>query len=172
MHRHPNTSTRGIIGQDWRVDDGQGWRFQPSKGGHALSGQAKTPMQYQVKVTGTRRPYDGDGRYWRPRWGRQPTSRPRVARLRTTQGGHCSACGLSFTDDETFAVDHVIPKTPGGRRRLDNLHLLHRHCHRRKTAHEQSRGGTSDKRHVVEEPDDAKASRPVVKPGRGGDTPA
>jgi RNA-directed DNA polymerase len=172
IHRHPNKSTRWIIGKYWRVDDGQGWRFQPSKGGHALSGHAKTPIQYHVKVKGTRSPYDGDWRYWSTRLGRHPTISPRVARLLKTPGGRCSACGLYFTDDDTFEVDHVIPKTQGGRRRLDNLQLLHRHCHRRKTAHEQSRGGTSDKRHVVEEPDDAKASRPVLKPGRGGDTPA
>jgi RNA-directed DNA polymerase len=29
-----------------------------------------------------------------------------------------------------------------------------------------------DTHHVAEEPDDANASRPVLKPSRGGDTPA
>jgi RNA-directed DNA polymerase len=52
------------------------------------------------------------------------------------------------------------------------LQLLHRHCHVRKTTQEQSRHGAYDRRHGAEEPDDAKASRPVLKPSRGGDTPA
>jgi hypothetical protein len=51
------------------------------------------------------------------------------------------------------------------------LQLLHRYCHQRKTAQEQSGRGTSDKRHVTEEPCDAKASSTVLKPSRGGDTP-
>jgi hypothetical protein len=32
--------------------------------------------------------------------------------------------------------------------------------------------GPHDKSHTTEEPDEAKVSRPVLKPSRGGDTPA
>jgi RNA-directed DNA polymerase len=172
IHRHPNKSKHWIMGKYWRIDQGQGWRFQAPTQGHALSGHAKTPLRPHVKVQGTRSPYDGDWVYWSTRLGRHPTISPRVARLLQTQGGRCRACGLYFTDDDTVEVDHVIPRRQDGSRQLDNLQLLHRHCHMRKTTQEHGRRGAYDKRHVVEEPDDAKASRPVLKPGRGGDTPA
>jgi hypothetical protein len=40
------------------------------------------------------------------------------------------------------------------------------------TAQDRRGQGTFDTRHGAEEPDDAKASRPVLNPSRGGDTPA
>jgi 5-methylcytosine-specific restriction endonuclease McrA len=85
--------------------------------------------------------------------------------------GRCRACGLYFTEHDTLEVDHIIPKAQGGNESDDNLQLLHRHCHTRKTAQDQRARGTFDTRHVAEEPDDAKASRPVLNPSRGGDTP-
>jgi RNA-directed DNA polymerase len=59
MHRHPHTSTHWIMGKYWRIDTGQGGRFQAPTQGHALSGHAQTPLRPQVKVQGTRSPYDG-----------------------------------------------------------------------------------------------------------------
>ena len=73
---------------------------------------------------------------------------------------------------DTLEVDHIIPKAQGGNESDDNLQLLHRHCHARKTAQDSRGQGTFDTRHGAEEPDDAKASRPVSNPSRGGDTPA
>jgi RNA-directed DNA polymerase len=49
-------------------------------------------------------------------------------------------------------VDHIIPQTCGGTDGKDNLQLLHRHCHDRKTASDSHRRGTCNKRHVIEEP--------------------
>ena len=171
LRRHPKKSKHWIMGKYWRVDDGHGWRFQPPTEGRALTDHAKTPIQYHVKVKGTRSPYDGDWVYWSTRLGRHPTISPRVARLLKHQGGRCHACGLYFTEDDPIEVDHVIPKAQGGSRRFDNLQLLHRHCHRRKTTQEQSRGGTIDRRHVAEEPCDPKGTSTVLKPSRDGDIP-
>jgi RNA-directed DNA polymerase len=172
LHRHPNKAKHWIMGKYWRVDDGKGWLFQPPMGGRALTRHAYTPIRRHVKVQGTRSPYDGDWGYWSTRLGRHPAISPRVARLLKTQQGRCRACGLYFVDGDTFEVDHIIPKAHSGSERNDNLQLLHRHCHTRKTTQDQGRHGTSDTRHIAEEPDDAKASRPVLKPSRGGDTPA
>jgi RNA-directed DNA polymerase len=171
LRRHPKKSKHWIMGKYWRVDKGQGWRFQPPTEGRALTDHAKTPIQYHVKVKGTRSPYDGDWVYWSTRLGRHPTISPRVARLLKHQKGRCRACGLYFTEDDPIEVDHVIPKSQGGSRRFDNLQLLHRHCHRRKTTQEQSRGGTIDRRRVAEEPGASKDSSTVLKPSRDGDIP-
>jgi hypothetical protein len=44
-------------------------------------------------------------------------------------------------------VDHITPKSKGGKNSLDNLQLLHRHCHDLKTIGDGSlvRGCTHDK---------------------------
>lgn len=172
IHRHPNTSKHRIARKYWRVDEGQGWTFQPSNSRTRLLRHDHTPHRRYVKVQGTRSPYDGDWVYWSTRLGRHPEVKPQIARLLKQQQGTCKACGLHFTEEDPIEVDHIIPKAQGGKETRDNLQLLHRHCHTRKTARDRSRYGTDDKRHVVEEPDDAKASRPVLKPSRGGDTPA
>ena len=49
-------------------------------------------------------------------------------------------------------VDHIIPQGCGGTDGKANLQLLHRHCHDHKTARDLRCPGTSDKRHVTEEP--------------------
>ena len=49
-------------------------------------------------------------------------------------------------------IDHISPRARGGTDKSENLQLLHRHCHDRKTASEARRSGTCDKRHGTEEP--------------------
>lgn len=50
-------------------------------------------------------------------------------------GGICQACGLPVSMDAGDAqVDHIIPKRDGGTDALENLQLLHRSCHSKKTA--------------------------------------
>ena len=172
MSRHPKKSKHWIMGKYWRVDEGKGWRFQPPVEGRALTLHSHTPIRRHVKVQATRSPYDGDWVYWGTRLGRHPTISPRAARHLRKQQGRCSACGLYFTEQDTLEVDHILPKAQGGKETDDNLQLLHRHCHMRKTAQDRRGQGTFDTRHGAEEPDDAKASRPVLNPSRGGDIPA
>jgi|GEM_PF-6719893 len=62
----------------------------------------------------------------------------------------------------------IVPKALGGKDKYDNLQLLHKHCHDVKTANDGSLG-TCDKSQVVESPDDAKVSRPVLKTSQVGD---
>jgi RNA-directed DNA polymerase len=66
-------------------------------------------------------------------------------------------------------VDHIIPKARGGMEAINNLPLLHRHCHAVKTARDRGQHGTYDKRQGVEEPDERKRSCPVLEPSRGDD---
>ena len=50
-------------------------------------------------------------------------------------GGICQACGRPVTMEAGDAhIDHIIPKRDGGTDALDNLQLLHRSCHSKKTA--------------------------------------
>ena len=172
--RHPKKSHHWSTRKYWRLDEGQGWRLQPSKGGRALNGHTKTSIRYHVKVQGARSPYDGDWVYWSTRVGRHPTTRPRVARLLKLQGwadakrAGCISSKATFSKSILFASRRL----KGEMRRSTTCNCSHRYCHIRKTAQEQSCRSTSDKRHVIEEPCEAKVSRTVLKPSRGGDTPA
>ena len=90
VSRHPNKKKHWITSKYWRVDDGQGWTFQPPHGGARLARHAHTSIQRHVKVQGARSPYDGDWVYWSRRVGRHPDVPPRVARLLKQQQGQMS----------------------------------------------------------------------------------
>jgi len=161
-YRHPNKNKHWIMGKYWRVDEGRGWVFQPSNSDLRLYPHTQTPIHRHVKVQGVRSPYDGDWVYWSARLGRQPDVSSRRARLLKRQQGRCPECGLFFMDGDSLEVDHLRPQSRGGSDGIANLQLLHRHCHDSKTARDLRCRGPSDTRHVVEEPDETKVSRPVL----------
>lgn len=172
VYRHPNKKKYWTTSKYWRVDEGKGWRFQPASGGPQLHRHDQTPIRRYVKVQGSRSPYDGDWVYWSSRLGRHPDISSRVARLLKRQQGRCWECGLYFKSEDIMEVDHIIPKELRGTDAIYNLQLLHRHCHDIKTARDIGERGAYEKRQVVEEPDELKSSRPVLKPSRGGDASA
>jgi RNA-directed DNA polymerase len=91
-----------------------------------------------VKVKGDKSPYDGDLVYWSSRMGRHPEMPNREAKLLMQQKGRCTHCGLIFREGDVMEVDHIIPKSIGGKDEWKNLQLLHRHCHDVKTASDGS----------------------------------
>jgi RNA-directed DNA polymerase len=125
-----------------------------------------------VKVQGARSPYDGHWVYGSVRLGRHPEVSSRVARLLKTQQGKCPACGLFFLEGDRREIAHLLPQAYGGSDARVTLQLLHPQGHERKTANDFRWRGPCDKRQVVEEPDEAKASRPVLEPSRNGAIPA
>jgi RNA-directed DNA polymerase len=162
-YRHPNKGTRWIARRYGTITRGQGWSFQPPQGEVRLYRHGQTPIRRHVKVHGTRSPYDGDWVYWSTRLGQHPEVSPRIARLLKRQHGKCLECGLFFAESDRMEVDHILPHGCGGTDGTDNLQLLHRHCHDRKTTRDPRRPGTCDKRHVTEEPCDG----PTVTHGSG-----
>ena len=84
------------------------------------------------------------------------------------QKGKCTECGLTFREKDTWEVDHIKPLSLGGKDQWDNIQLLHKHCHDVKTAHDGS-CRTHDKGGIIEEPDEVKVSRPVLKTSQYGD---
>ena len=133
----------------------------------------ETPIVRHEKVKGEASPYDGNLIYWSSRRGTHPEVTPRVATLLKKQKGKCTHCGLYFREEDVLEVDHIIPRTKGGKDEYKNLQILHRHCHDVKTTEDGSVGGMHlDKHQIIEEPDEAKVSRPVLKTSRRGDPPA
>jgi len=132
---------------------------------------ADMPIRRHVKVRGSTSPYDGNLVYWAQRLRDHPLTTGRIAILLKRQRGVCASCGLLFTDRDSIEVDHVVPRSRGGSHDLTNMQALHRHCHDRKSATDGSlphrrQSGVHDKDRMIEEPDDANVSRPVLKTSR------
>ncbi|WP_367267916.1 HNH endonuclease [Okeania sp. SIO2C9] len=97
-----------------------------------------------IKVKGESSPYNGDLIYWSSRMGKNPLVSKRMATLLKRQKGICPYCGLNFQDGDIIELDHIIPKSLGGKDEYQNWQLLHRHCHDSKTSMDGSCGTKSD----------------------------
>lgn len=84
--------------------------------------------------------------------GNSPEMPKTVATLLKKQKGKCTQCGLIFRENDVMEVDHIIPKSQGGKDSYDNWQLLHRHCHDTKTAKDGSIGTQSDCNSVKPKP--------------------
>jgi RNA-directed DNA polymerase len=134
QHRHSQKNQHWISNQYWLIDKGGGWRFatriQDSL--KQIAKHKETPIERHIKVQNSRSPYDGDWIYWSSRMGRHPEV-ARVAALLKRQKGKCSECKLYLKEGDVLEIDHIIPRSQGGKDEYSNLQLLHRHCHDTKT---------------------------------------
>ena len=163
--RHPKKSIQWIIKKYWKSIDGNNWAFaNTDEGNHLmrLRTHSETPIVRHVKVQGEASPYDGNLVYWSLRMGKHPEVSKKESTLLKRQKGKCTHCGLTFRDGDLWEIDHIIPRSKGGKNEYNNLQLLHKHCHDVKTAEDGSVGGSNDSTQVIEEPDEVKASRPVL----------
>lgn len=152
--RHPHKGQRWVRRKYFRTHGGFKWRFMTHEGKFLML-HADHKIHRHTKVEGKRTPYDGDWIYWSTRTGRTPGIRPQVTRLLKKQRGKCDDCGLYFRMEDKLEVHHLDHNHKNSA--LDNLKLLHRHCH--DDAHGK---GTYGKCHNTEEPDESKGSRPVL----------
>jgi len=175
--RHPNKTGKWRAKKYWQTIGGDNWVFATSQEGKnpmKLAKHSATPIVRHVKVKGDASHYDGNLVYWSTRMSKHPEAPKNVVTLLKKQNGRCAHCGLFFKDGDIWEVDHIVPKSKGGKNDYKNLQLLHRHCHDTKTANDELAvgAGAHDKRQVIEEPDEVKVSRPVLKTSRRGDSPA
>ena len=165
--RHSQKSSYWAMDKYWGVNRGLGWTFCTTDKAKLLN-HSDTPIIRHIKVKGTASPYDGDWSYWASRTGKHPELPSRVAKLLKQQKGKCPFCGLYFGMDDLIEVHHKDQNR--SHNQLNNLVLLHRHCHDQIhndiTSHAK---GTHDKSHSVEEPDEGKLSCPVLKTSSNGD---
>ena len=145
-HRHPNKTQKWVVNKYWQTIDGDNWVFATRHEGKYLMRLQKysaTKIERHIKVKGEASPYDGNLVYWSARMGKHPEMPKRTASLLKKQKGKCAHCGLYFKDGDVIELDHIIPKSKGGKDEYNNWQLLHRHCHDTKTANDSSHGTQS-----------------------------
>ncbi|NER31238.1 MAG: group II intron reverse transcriptase/maturase, partial [Symploca sp. SIO1C4] len=125
--RHPNKSKTWVVNKYWGSHKGSSWSFQD--GIIRLLRHSETPIIRHVKVKGTASPFDGNLTYWSSRMGKHPEMPAQKAKLLKRQKGKCAHCGLTFRDGDILEVHHIQPRSKGGNNKLENLELLHLHCH-------------------------------------------
>lgn len=143
--RHHNKRMKEITRKYWQTIDGDNWVFATRKGGNPLRLLKHSSIKQvdYAKVKGESSPYDGNLVYWSKRRGKSPELPERVAKLLKEQKGKCAHCNLHFLEEDVMEIDHIIPKSKGGKDRYNNWQLLHRHCHDTKTTSDGSMGTKS-----------------------------
>lgn len=139
--RHPKKSKGWVAKKYWQTIGGDNWAFatrQEGKNPTRLLSHIGTPIIRHVKVKGEASPYDGNLIYWSSRMGKHPEATKRVATLLKKQKGKCTHCGLYFREEDVLEIDHITPKTLGGKNEYKNLQILHKHCHDVKTTEDGS----------------------------------
>lgn len=182
--RHPKKSGEWIADKYWQTIGGDNWVFATKQEGKEplrLIKHRATEIVRHVKVKSDASPYDGNLIYWSTRMGQNPEIPSTVATLLKKQKGKCAHCELHFAEQSEMEIDHIIPKSKGGKNEYKNMQLLHRHCHDEKTTRDGSLGTKSDCNSVkpkpiksgdrginendliTEEPCEVKVSRTVLK---------
>ncbi|MEL7039825.1 MAG: group II intron maturase-specific domain-containing protein, partial [Cyanobacteria bacterium J06592_8] len=136
IKRHRNKGNIWVYLKYFQTIGGDNWTFATRPEGEnpmRLLKHSETQITRYVKVKDDASPYNGDTIYWSTRMGKHPQMLKRTASLLKKQKGKCPHCGLSFKNGDTIELDHIIPKSKGGKNEYSNYQLLHRHCHDEKT---------------------------------------
>jgi len=129
--RHPNKNVKYVMDKYFHLIGNRNKVFKTKN--CQLIQHAEIPIIRHAKVKGEYSPYNGDDTYWASRMGKHPELPIRVSKLLKKQKGKCNHCGLTFMDGDLMEVDHITPKSKGGKNSYENFQLLHGHCHDIKT---------------------------------------
>lgn len=144
IHRHRNKGKKWIRLKYFRTIGNDTWTFATNgEKPKVLVQHSDIEIKRYVKVKGNASPYNGEWKYWSERWGNNPDKSKSVKVLLKKQKGKCAYCNNYFKDGDILETDHIIPKSKGGTDKYENLQLLHRHCHDKKTANDGSLGTKS-----------------------------
>jgi RNA-directed DNA polymerase len=165
--RHGNKGSHWIVDKYWTKVKGDKWVFgyqnPDTDERYILSKHTWTKIVRFTKVKGEASTYNGDFVYWSTRTGKSKEIPSILARTLQKQKGKCEFCNLAFTSEDQIELDHIMPISLGGKRKLDNLQALHRHCHDQKTANDGSLSSSYDKGMFSEEPCEVKVSCTVLE---------
>jgi RNA-directed DNA polymerase len=129
--KHPKKSTKWVKEHYWRTVKGNTWTFATPESStmQTLRRHVSTPIRRHIKVKGQASPFDGNLLYWAKRLQNHPLTKTTLGKLLQKQQGKCRWCELLFREEDQIEIDHITPKSEGGREELSNKWALHRHCH-------------------------------------------
>lgn len=132
--------TRKRISQLWKTVGTNNWTFATTvkKKEYTLIGYGCVSWSVNdyIKVSGNRSPFDGDHAYWLARTSH--TKQSLVMKLYKRQKGLCQYCGQTINALDLYQIDHIIPRAQNGSEKIQNLQLLHKECHAKKTKLDRS----------------------------------
>jgi len=130
--RHPNKSATWVKQKYFPQIENDNWIF--NNGEYILNRHSDVFIVRHIKVKGKKSPYDGDWTYWSSRVVKYLGVRKEVTTLLKQQKNKCASCGLHLRPKDLIEVDHIVPRSKGGKDTLNNQQVLHRYCHDSKTA--------------------------------------
>lgn len=124
---HQLGQQRWVFSAEIRGKEGRPFRLQLLKA-------ASIPIKRHIKIKGAANPYDSDWEvYFEERTGLQMLDnlkdRKRLLHLWFGQAGICPLCQQKITKESGWNLHHIQRRTDGGTETMDNLVLLHPHCH-------------------------------------------
>lgn len=153
-NRHKAKGKKWIVQRYFHTFQGRGWIFAtPDRKQRIKLYSKEVGRNRYVKVIGNKSPYDGDTKYWSNRW--KMSTSPTRRTLHTKQNGTCAWCKGPIWTGQVIETDHIVPRKDGGNNTLNNLRLVHAHCH------DRIHGGTLVQ--DMEEPYELKGSSTVLK---------
>jgi RNA-directed DNA polymerase len=129
--RHSKKSARWKKRRYWRTIEGNTWTFATADETkpRTLRWHVTTAIKRHVKIKGNASPYDGNLLYWAKRLKGHPLTTTKLGRLLQKQQGKCRWCELLFREGDRIEIDHLTPKSAGGKDEMANFVALHTHCH-------------------------------------------
>lgn len=103
-----------------------------------LARHAKVAIRRHIKIKGDCSVYDENFAYWSQRLRKIPNISNSVLRLLKKQKGKCALCCSEFRYGDSMEIDHIVPIFKGGQRTANNIQLVHKHCHHRKTSFDKT----------------------------------
>jgi len=182
--RHPNKGARWVKQRYFKSVGNRHWVFSgeaANKDGEPitlrLTSASHTPIRRQTKIRAKANPYDpAREMYFEDRLKRKMTARlkgnQQPLNLWKAQDGLCPRCGQAITLETGWHIHHVIWKSKGGGNTMSNLVMLHPTCHWQIHGRSLSAVEPRPDEGVLErlEPDEVKASRPVLRGGGGSNS--
>jgi RNA-directed DNA polymerase len=141
IKRHANKGRKWVAKRYFKKIGNRNWVFQDTK---TLIRMSDISIKRHIMIKGSHHIYDGDAEYWNKRAlnALEQSFMGRTSGIKTKllkkQGGQCEICKLNFRVGDIMELDHIVPKTLGGKDIISNYQLIHGHCHDTKTSQDGS----------------------------------
>lgn len=127
VRRHRMFGTDWVVNKYWSTVKGRKWTFTDGQITLLTHDTFQAGIKF-IKIKGNKSPFDGDIKYWQKRTGKLMNDNLK-RKLLANQKGNCSVCKLTINLEDKVDIHHIIPKSQGGKDKITNLSLVHKHCH-------------------------------------------